>query len=146
MQDWKKQFVQKVELVRETARDRFDEMVESTLQPVFESLRQFTNQQGLVATATVTKPGLRTFKFAMTENAYLMVSFRLAGFEFCEVQSDSFVPGNEKHASTPMHVEFAKFDATWVQNVFQQALDHFMESYVDALSRNGAATAELIKT
>ncbi len=144
MNDWQKRFAQKVELVRGTTRQQFEQLCDETITPVFEDFREFTSAQGFCATAPVKKADVHAFKFAMTENTYLLMTFRLAGFEHCELQADLFIPGDQKRACTPVHVELADLDVGWTRRMFEQSLDHFVDRFVESLSKHEQSFAEVI--
>ena len=144
MNNWQKKFAEKVELVRKTARTQFHELADRILAPVFEEFRGFTSAQGFCATAPVRKPDVWALKFAMTENAYLLMTFRLAGFEHCELQTDVFVPGHGKHACTPIHIELASFDEAWVRRMFELALDQFVNRFVESLASRDDSRLEVV--
>lgn len=143
MNKWQERFSQKLGRVRNAARDQFEQAIEGSVTPVFEEFREFTTQQGFCATAPVSKTGIRTFKFAMTENAYVLVTFRVAGFEHCETQSELFVPGKEKEASTPTHVELNDMDVGWTRRIFERTLDRFVDAFVNSMSSAEETIKEL---
>ncbi len=142
MSKWQERFTQKVSVVKEASCGQFEAIATSTLEPLFEEFRKFTAQQGLAATVPVSRSGYRTYKFTMTENAYVLMSFRFASFEHCEMQGEIFVPGNDRHSLTPEHVELSSFDAGWVRRMFEQTLDSFLDAFVASLS---GAAPELVK-
>lgn len=142
MNDWQQKFLGKVDVLRSASRDQFEHSSEQIVIQIFEEFREFTSQQSLTATTPIIKPGIRTFKFSMTENTYLMITFRLAGFDHCEAQSEFFVPGHQKITSSPAHVELPNLDATWVRTIFEQSLDRFIDSFVQSLGqKDGGQTA-----
>ena len=144
MNDWQKRFSQKVDLVRGTARQQFEDHGSQIIAPMFEEYRTFTSAQGFCATAPVKRDGVRAFKFAITENSYLLMTFRLAGFEHCELQVDHFIPGDQKHACTPIHVELADLDIGWTRRMFEQALDQFLDRLVESLAHPDETPAEAV--
>ena len=80
----------------------------------------------------------------MTENAYTLVTFRHAGIEHCEVECECFVPGAEKLPTTDTRVELGKHGADWAQNVFETALDQFMDRYLESVSEREPAGKALV--
>ena len=142
MNDWQKHFLQKVDLLRGASRDQFEQASEQIVNPLFEEFREFTSQQSLCATMPIVKPGIRSYKFALTENTYLLITFRLAGFDHCESQSEFFVPGHQKITSTPSHIELPEIDKNWVRTIFEQSLDRFIDSYVQSLGTTGVDSTQ----
>ena len=145
MDDWQQRFVQKVDLVRKTSRDQFEQVADTVLLPVFEEFREFTSRQGFCATAPVAKPGVRAFKFALKENAYLFVTFRMAGFEHGELQAEFFTPAQSETSSTPVHVEMTDLNAGWARRMFEQLLDQFLDRFVGTLADQDGSIPELIE-
>ncbi len=141
MNDWQKNFLDKVDVLRGASRDQFEQSSEQIVEQIFEEFKEFTSQQSMCATAPIIKPGIRTFKFSLTENTYLMITFRLAGFDHCEAQSEFFVPGHQKITSTPAQVELPNLDANWVRTIFEQSLDRFVDSYVQSLGKQNGNQA-----
>ena len=134
MSKWQERFTQKVGVVKEASCGQFEAIAKKSLEPLFEEFRSFTAQQGLTATVPVSRSGFRTYKFTMTENAYVLMSFRFASFEHCEMQGELFVPGSDRHSLTPEHVELANFDSGWVRRMFEETLDAFLDAFVASLS------------
>ena len=142
MSKWQERFTQKIGTVKEVSCGQFEQTARDSLEPVFEEFREFTAQQGLTATIPVARPGIRTYKFAMTENAYMLISFRFAGFEHCEMQGEVFAPGAERQKLSPEHVELANFDVGWVRRMFEHTLDSFIDAFVESLK---ASEADLVR-
>jgi len=138
MSKWQERFSQKIGMVKEVSCSQFETTAKESLEPVFEQYREFTSQQGLTAAIPVSRPGIRTYKFSMTENAYVLMSFRFAGFEHCEMQGEVFVPGADRNKLTPEHVELVNFDVGWVRRMFEQTLDAFIDAFVQSLKASEA--------
>jgi len=130
MSSWQDRFTQKISKVKEASCSQFESMVTDCLEPTFEEIRGFTAQQGLTAAVPVARAGIRTYKFAMTENAYVLMNFRFAGFEHCEMQAEVYAPGSEPKKLQPEHVELPNFDVGWVRRMFEHTLDAFVDAYV----------------
>ena len=146
MNEWQQRFAQKVEAIRETSRERFERFAENELTPLFDEFREFMTQQGFHATVPVVKPGIRIFKFAVSENAYLLTTWRLAGLEHGEAQCEFFVPGRDKLPASDLRVELCDANADWARGVLEKALDQFMEAFLEWLSSRTDVKAELIGT
>jgi hypothetical protein len=133
MNDWQKRFTQKVETVRNASSERFEEVATRTLSTCFEEFHQFTAQHGLTASAPLAKPGIRTFKFAMTENAYVLLTFKLSGLEGMELLSEFVIPSRGKLPPINQAVELAEANDVWSRRAFEQALDHFVDAFVESM-------------
>jgi hypothetical protein len=134
MNDWQKRFSSKLETVRGASSDRFEETVERCVAPVFQEFHQFTAQQGFTASAPLAKPGIRTFKFSLTENAYVLMTFRLNNLENCELLSEFVIPSRGKLPPINQHVELAEVNEAWTRRAFEQALDHFVDAFADSVA------------
>ncbi len=133
MNDWQKRFSQKVETVRNASSERFEVLANRELTLAFKEFQQFTAQQGLTASAPLTKPGIRTFKFAMTENAYVLLTFKLKGLESFELLSEFVIPSRGKLPPINQTVDLAEVTDVWTRRAFEQALDHFVDAFVDSM-------------
>ncbi len=140
MTNWQKRFAKKLETVRSATRDRFEEMADDTLDPIYKEFAEFTTRLHVRATAPLSNPGIRSFKFTMTENSYLLMTFRQVGLQ-CESQSELFVPGHTKLPPTTEVVELGDFNSDWCQNMFEQSLDRFLDMFTDSM---GEFVGELV--
>jgi len=142
MSSWQDRFTQKISKVKEASCGQFESMVTECLEPTFEDVRNFTSKQGLTAAVPVARAGIRTYKFAMTENAYVLMTFRFAGFEHCEMQAEVYAPGSDSTKLQPEYVELLDFDVGWVRRMFEQTLDAFVDAFVESLD---ADRSELVR-
>jgi len=142
MTNWQKRFAQKLDSVRTATRERFEEMADDTLDPIYKEFAEFTTRLHVRATAPLSNPGIRTFKFTMTENSYLLMTFRHAGLQ-CESQSEYFVPGHTKLPPATEVVELCDFNNDWCQNVFEQSLDRFLDMFTESM---GEMAGELVES
>ncbi len=133
MNEWQKRFAQKLETVQSAARDRFEQKADETLTPVFKEFGEFVRQYVVQATTPLTDFGIRTYRFAMSEDIYLLMTFRHMGFEQCEAQVEFFLPGNHSLPPTRETVTLSDVNASWCRNIFQQALDQFLDSLLGAM-------------
>lgn len=146
MNNWQERFAQKMNNVRSAAKSRFAGFARKTLKEVFEQFREFAGKQGLEATAPLARPDVRTFKFAMTENAYLLMTFRVADFNHCDLKAEVSMPNVETTAPFSATVEIIEADREWAQTMFERSLDAFADTCATAFSASGkqAPGVELI--
>jgi hypothetical protein len=144
MNKWQEHFVKKVEVVRSTSRDRFEQIVIDNVAPVFDDFCEFAKMQGIQATSPLTKNGIRTFRFAITENAYLLMTFRLSGLEGCEANTEFFIPNHDKLPTYAEAAAFRDMDPQWTRTFFEKSLDQFMDSYLESLGDKAGIAGELI--
>ena len=134
MNDWQKKFSQTMEAVRTTASERFESVADQIFDGVFAEFDEFTTGQGLTASAPLSQTGVRTFKFAVMENAYALLSFRLCGMEHCEAQTEFAIPGSGKIDLMTARITLVDVDEEWSRGVFEQSLDRLADACVDALA------------
>jgi hypothetical protein len=133
MNEWQKRFAQKLETVQSVARDRFEQRADDTLTPIFKEFAEFIRQYVVQATTPLTDFGIRTYRFAMSEDIYLLMTFRHMGFEQCEAQVEYFLPGSQSLPPTRETVTLSDVNASWCRNIFQQALDQFLDTLLGAM-------------
>lgn len=144
MNKWQEHFAKKVEVVRSTSRDRFEQIAIDNVTPVFDDFCEFAKMQGMQATSPLAKNGIRTFRFAITENAYLLMTFRLSGLEGCEANTEFFIPNHDKLPTFGDTAMFRDMDKPWTRTFFENSLDQFMDAYLESLGDQAGIAAELI--
>jgi hypothetical protein len=142
MTSWQEQFTRKVDAVRQASVTLFQQIADDALVPVYIEIKEFVTQQGIDATAPMKKLGLRTYKFEFSENAYLLLTFRVAGLEHCESVAEFSVPHVDKPKPLVERTALGAFDGSIAQGTFERALDAFMELYLKSLDSKQAAAPE----
>ncbi len=144
MNNWQERFSQKVEVIRIASRDRFEQAAMENVLPVYEEFSEFTKTRGLKATAPAPTSGMRTFKFAITENAYMLMTFRLSGLESCEANAEFFVPNDKTTETMRDHADFRDLNSKWTRQFFEKALDEFIDAYLQSLGGKRGGMQELV--
>ena len=144
MNKWQKQFSEKVDVIRIASWDRFEQIAIEDIMPVFDEFSEFTRTRGLQAMAPAPTNGMRTFKFAITENAYVLMTFRLSGLESCEANAEFCIPKGKKTEDLRDRAEMADVDPQWTRQFFENALDQFMDAYLESLGTKPGAERELV--
>ena len=132
MTNWQKQFSEKIESVRTATRDVFERKAQEALDPTFKDFAEFTTRLHVRATSPLHKPGIRSYKFTMAENTYVLMTFRLVGLQ-CEAQSEYFIPGHAKLAPSAEFTELNEFNRDWCRKIFEQTLDCFLDTYTQTI-------------
>jgi len=133
MNAWQERFAKKVETVRLASIDRFEHVAKDVINDVFAEFQEFMAQQGVHTSAPMSKKGLRTLKFSISENTYVLLTFRMAGIEHCDAQCEFFVPGHEKISPISERIELGSADPKAIRRVFEESLDGLMDAYVESL-------------
>lgn len=132
MNDWQQSFLQKLETAKKQWRSRFEKFAEECIEPVFHQIEEFTLTNGFTVTTPQCEDAVRVYKFALTENGYLIATFRQHGLEDVEVDFQVVVPGGDGLARHSSHSRICDAGQRWVEQQLQDALDRFMSSFVEA--------------
>ena len=133
MTEWQTEFSRKLKTVRKTASDHFERVADQTLTPTYEEFRKFTAQHELESTAPLSKRGVRTFRFTLSENAYVLLAFHLDGLQHCKFLGEFCVPNLGKLPPSSERLVLGDLDGPQAHRVFEHALDRFLDALVEAL-------------
>lgn len=135
--DWQRRIALKFSMVRGAAHIGFERFADQTLTPIFEELTRCTSESGspsvMMATMTVAHPGVRAYKFAVTRQACLTITFRAYGLR-CDVLNEFSVP-NYRISPTYDSVDLLDADEEWARRVFEEALDIFVDAVSSVVGR-----------
>lgn len=143
MNDWEQTFLRKLEEGKRLWQGRFERFAQECIQPAFTSLQSFTAAHGFSAAAPETENGIRRYKFGLTENGYLLMSFRLHGFEEIEVDQEIVVPGADSTSTSTKRSRLDDANDDWVEQQFQAGLSRFVSQFVEASESSANHEAEL---
>ncbi|MHC4065877.1 MAG: hypothetical protein ACYSUI_15460 [Planctomycetota bacterium] len=132
MNDWQRSFLQKLDTAKKQWQHRFEQFVSDYVEPVFHEFDDFSAKNGFHVSSPDCESGVRLYKFALTENGYLLVTFRMQGMEEVEVACDSFVPGVGGVEPSSKHIALCDANELWVQQQFQNGLDRFVTAFAEA--------------
>ena len=137
MDQWKQTFLNKLTQAQSQWVERFEEALNTHFAPVFEDYRQFLADNGFRMSVPMREPGRRSFKFELSENAYLLMILRSTGVGELELRCESFVPGCDP-AQSRVITTVSQVTAEWATERVRAAL----ESFVDLLSEAAPAPVE----
>jgi hypothetical protein len=129
MDQWKQAFLNKLSQAQSQWISRFDEALNTYFAPVFEEYRQFLADNGFRLSVPMRESGRRSFKFELSENAYLLMILRSTGVGELELRCESFVPSCDPAQSRTI-VTVSQVNEEWVTERVRGAL----ETFVDLLS------------
>lgn len=129
MSDWQKSFTKRMDGLRDQWARRFEVLAAETLDPAFEELADFLKTQGFESAAPQKQKGLRSFKFALSEDGYVLVTFRNVGLDAVEGEYEYCLPRQGMSECVRAARSNAGLNAEWVNRCFQQALDAFVERF-----------------
>ena len=84
---------------------------------------------------------IRTFRFGITENAYVLVTFRVSTLEHCESHTEFYMPHHSKLDPIGERLPFNDVEPAWARRIFEQSLDGFVDAYVESLGENKRSAA-----
>lgn len=123
MNQWQQNFAKRVELLRESAVAKFEHFAEDVIAGVYEEYSAFTGQYEFRATAPPPQRGVRFYKFALSEDAYVLLFFRARGLDAVECDYECSSPGHGCTNGDKVSVSLAEAGRGWVERRFQTALD-----------------------
>jgi len=144
MHDWQRTFVQKLEAARKQWLHRFERFALDYLDPAYQEFAEFTGSHGFQVLTPPCEPGTRLYKFGLTENGYLLITFRLRGLEEVEVCNEVFLPGVGALDTIRQHAALCDAGSEWVARQFQEGLDLFITEFGEAGAAEADQAAELV--
>jgi len=124
--NWEQTFVNKLNAAQSQYKQAFEHAVSGHVDAAFEGLNEFLGNNGFTLSTPVSEPGRHSFKFELSENAYVLMIFRAQGVGEFELRCETFVPSHE-----PLLVrvvgQVAEVDQAWATNRFQSTLNGFVE-------------------
>jgi hypothetical protein len=144
MNEWHSAFLRRLESARKQWLQRFEVFASEQIEPVFERYAEFTRQHEFRVSTPDCERGTRLFKFALTENGYVLFTFRMRGLEEVEVCTEVFVPGPEGVEPETDQASVANVDEAWIELLFQSGLDRFIIAFGAASVGDPADSDELI--
>jgi hypothetical protein len=141
MNGWEKEFSKKMESLRDQSSKCLDRFMEESLEGAFGAVSAFLSQWNFQASMPQTQPGRRSFKFAMTEDAYVLIFFRLDGLDTLECESEYWIPGHGRNSGYCANISLRNADREWGESCFHKALDGFIARFGEA-EQSAAAQAQ----
>lgn len=130
MDSWKRSFVEKLHKAQAHCAKQFEQALDQTVLPAFEDLSAFLSDNGFKVSTPVNKKGCRSFKYELSENAYLLMHFRFSGVCEVEFRTETFVRGAEPILEKSVG-RVADIDKDWAYGLFQGGLDQLVDRLAD---------------
>jgi hypothetical protein len=144
MNDWQSLFLQKLAAAKKQWLHRFQKFAADCLEPLFEEFERFASAQGFSVQASPCEPGTRLYKFGLTENGYLLLTFHMRGLHVVAARTEVFVPGQETAKPEDRQRELSDIDELWARQCFESALDSFVVAFGAAGASAAGQTDELL--
>lgn len=133
MNQWQESFVKKVGAVRDESARKFERVADQVVDRVCGEFTEFAAGCEFQSSTPQSQKGLRTVKFTLTENAYVLVSFRFQGFDAVDCDYECFIPHQGRVEGLRSTVALHSVGREWVERCFQTALDDFVTRFSDGL-------------
>lgn len=144
MNDWQRTFLKKMESAKRQWLHRFEKFACGFIEPVFLAFEEFAVGCGFQVTHPESEPGHRIFKFALTENGYMLLTFHMVGLEEIEVATECFVPGAASSGPQTHSANLCDAGESWTEAQFQSALDRFITQFGEAGAAAGQQAPALV--
>ncbi len=132
MNDWEKDFSKRMESLHAQSATCLERFLQEDLEAAFASFTNFLSQWKFQTSTPQTQAGRRAFKFALTEDAYVIVTFRLDGLDLVECESECSLPMVGRVPGTRVTTSLRKVDRQWGESCFQKALDALLAKLSEA--------------
>lgn len=143
MSDWKSTFARKLNDAQRQFQQAFETALDQHVEPAFHELEEFLGNNGFRLTVPMRDPGQRSYKFELSENAYVLVIFRFQAIGQFELRNEMFVPGHEP-VLTRSQGHVADVDRDWAMRRFQDALDGFVDRLGGGQTAHAAESETLV--
>ena len=126
MNDWRQSFVRKLDTIKKHGVACFEDAAARVILPVFGLYEDFAAANGFQVGAPVQREGVRSFKFALSENAYALISFKSSSFGRVECLGEAFVPGVGHLDPVQNAFDAADLNEDQIRGHFEESLDSFV--------------------
>jgi len=113
----------------------FDRFADEALNAAFASVTADASSWRLHASVHPAGHNARAFRFALADDGYVVVLFRLDGIDRLECASASCVPGVGRIVGVYTTTPLGQADRQWGESCFQMALDGFVSRFTEAQRR-----------
>lgn len=131
MSQWQQQFAEQMEALCSQSTSWFERFAADQLEPAFESVSEFVARWHYETSCPPTEPNRRAYRFALTENGYLLIWFRVEGFDELHCEYEYALPGIGRVNGVRSSVSLREADQDWTASCFQMALSNFVTKFVE---------------
>jgi len=129
MNEWQNRFSAKIETLRDNASQRFERFAANVLEDVHQDLVEFAARHEFQCSTPQAQNGNRTYKFALTEDGFVLIYFKVHGVAEVACSYECYLPGQGRVVTRQKSRELVEADSAWVESCFQSALDEFVDSF-----------------
>ena len=144
MDNWKQTFARKMEQFREQSVAGFNRFADEVLENLFKTVSEFVDQWNFQTSTLRPNEGQRSFKFALTEEDYVLIHFRLKGIDALEYEYEYCMSGKGNIAGQRNSTRLQNANQLWAESCFQIALDDFIDKFSsDEVCQETLVTSEV---
>lgn len=135
MTEWEKEFTRKMESLHEQSTTCLERFLQEDLQGAYSALSSFVAQWRFQTSTPQAQAGRRSFKFALTEEAYVIVTFRMENLDTAVCEWEYGLPAVGRVSGTRCSSSLRKVDRQWGETCFQKALDGLLAKMTELDAR-----------
>lgn len=135
MNQWEQQFAEQMEALCAQSTSCFSHFAEHVLEPAFEAVSSFVERWHYETSTPSCEQGRRAFRFGLTEDAYVLVWFRLDGLDMLECEYEYGLPQHGRVSGVRTTGSLRSADEQWARSCFQMALSNFVTKFLEAGNR-----------
>lgn len=132
MNQWQEQFAEQMEALCAQTSGCFGRFAQEVLEPAFEQMTDFLKSWRFQTSVPLTESGRRCFRFALTEEGYLLVLFRVEGVDTLHCEYEFWIPGTGRADQVSRTTSLRAAEPQWVESCFQAALSSFVTRFAQA--------------
>lgn len=123
MNQWQHDFAKRVESLRDASVRKFEQFADECLNSVFREFSDFASRHEFQCSEPKPQRGVRFYKFAIAEDAYVLMYMRSRGIDAVEWEYECSVPGRGCVEGDKENRRLTDAGRAWVERCFQTALD-----------------------
>jgi hypothetical protein len=128
---WNQQFATRVATLRDEWAEQFETLVGGMLDAMYRELSEFAGRCELEADQPREQKGLRLYKFALSEDAYVLLYFRPKGVARVEFEYECSLPGAGRIEGGKSLTSSQRNQKQWAESCFRLALDDLIGRFAD---------------
>ncbi|MCL2329678.1 MAG: hypothetical protein FWC56_00065 [Phycisphaerae bacterium] len=140
MNRWQEHFSGQMDALCSQSTSSFDHFVEERIDPAAEELAAFLEKWNYEVTQPASEAGRCTYRFGLTEDAYMLIWFQKEGFDNVQCDYEYSLPGVGRIQVSHTATRQRSADKEWVESCFQTALDAFVNKYTEVINRGGSSS------
>src|SRR5262245_50128568 len=142
MDKWQQEFSSKLTALRESWSQQFETIATELLDEIFREFSDFVRRCDMQPTVLPDQKAMRYYKFALCEDAYVMLYFRPRGVDQIESDYECFLPRLGKVPGVKSSTAARSTERAWAESCFRMALDDLITRFTEA--RRAPQDAELV--